>query len=137
MAKAKPSWTDKLNGGRTPEVRLLDKDGPSMRAGQRMLISSPAAIDAAIRAVPAGKTLDVAELRRGLAEAARADVTCPLTTGIFLRIVAEAANEAFDRGTPPNKLTPVWRVIDRKAPLVKKLSFDPEWLFDLRDRECR
>jgi hypothetical protein len=106
-----------------------------MTAGQMMLISSPADIDSAIRAVPKGTTIAVQALRERLARAAGADVTCPLTTGIFLRIVTEAANEAFESGTPPAALTPVWRVIDRKMPLVKKLSFDPEWLFQLREAE--
>jgi hypothetical protein len=61
--------------------------------------------------------------------------TCAKATGIFLRIVAEAANEAYAHGAPPGGVTPVWRVIGPKAPLLKKLSFDPQWLLDQRARE--
>lgn len=135
MAKPKPSWREKLAQSRPPEVKRLEKSGMGMQAGQLMLISSPAEIDTAIRKIPRGKTLEVPALRTQLARAACAEVTCPLTTGIFLRIVTEAANEGYEAGVSPAKLTPVWRVIDRKLPLVKKLSFDPEWMFQLREAE--
>lgn len=135
MARSKPSWREKLARSRPAEVKRLERDGMGMKAGQRMLISSPAQIDAAIRAIPSGTSIDAPTLRARLAKAAGADVTCPLTTGIFLRIVAEAANEAHAEGAPPSRLAPVWRVIDRKMPLAKKLSFDPEWLWDQRARE--
>jgi hypothetical protein len=135
MVKTRPKWSEKLTRSRPAEVKRLDKSGAGMTAGQLMLISSPADLDAAIRAVPKGSSIDVPSLREQLARAAGAEVTCPLTTGIFLRIVTEAANEAHESGVSPTALTPVWRVIDRKLPLVKKLSFDPEWLFQLREAE--
>ncbi len=36
-------------------------------------------------------------------------MTCPLTTGIFLRIAAEAAGE--DDGSGKTRITPYWRVV--------------------------
>lgn len=45
-----------------------------------------------------------------------ADYTCPITTGIFLRIVAEAAlEEARDREVP------VWRVVAENGALLDTL----------------
>ena len=74
-------------------------------------------------------------MRDKLATAYGADVMCPLTTGIFLRIVAEAVNEAYINGVKMDDLTPVWRVLDTKSPTIKKLDFDPEFLWNQRRRE--
>ena len=48
-------------------------------------------------------------MRRKLAADFATDVTCPLTTGIFVRIAAEAAEE--DRVSGKRGLTPYWRVV--------------------------
>jgi hypothetical protein len=135
MAKPKPSWTDKLNGSKPPIVKPAPMNFAGMRAGQMMLIPSPKLIDDFIRKIPKGKQVDMATMRTQLAKLHRAEVSCPVTTGIFLRIVVEAANEAHDNGTAVSAVTPVWRVIDSKAALLKKISFDPSWLLDQRDRE--
>lgn len=39
-----------------------------------------------------------------------------------MRTVAEAAFEALERGVALTKITPIWRVLDEKAPTLKKLS---------------
>jgi hypothetical protein len=134
MAKARKSWSDKLATGEAEIVEVTADRGP-YRAGQRMLISTPRAIDALVRAIPPGTGVDPATVREQLAAAAGADVTCPLTTGIFLRIVAEAANEAYQAGAAPSDITPVWRAIGPKMPIFKKLSFDPSWMLAERTRE--
>ncbi|MEY4269928.1 MAG: hypothetical protein RLZZ58_1144 [Pseudomonadota bacterium] len=135
MEKTRPNFTAKLNVSKPPEVKPVPKDGAGMKAGQMMLIASPMIFDVAVRAIPKGKAIDVPTLRRQLAAAHGADVTCPLTSGIFLRIVTEAAHEAYAAGAPVGDVTPVWRVIDAKSPMVKKLTFDPTWIFDQRTRE--
>jgi len=48
-----------------------------------------------------------------------ADFTCPLTTGIFIRIAAEAAEEDLSRGE--KEITPYWRVIKADGSLNEKL----------------
>jgi hypothetical protein len=133
--KPKPSWTDKLNASKPPVVKPAPLTFAGMRAGQMMLIPSPKMLDTFIRAIPSGKAVDMATMRTQLAKQNRAEVSCPVTTGIFLRVVAEAANEAHAKGTPISKITPVWRVIDSKAAILKKVSFDPAWLMDQRTRE--
>jgi hypothetical protein len=106
-----------------------------MRSGQIMLIPSPKTVDMFIRALPSGKAMDMATMRAKLAKQHNAEVCCPVTTGIFLRIVVEAANEAHEKGAPVSSITPVWRVVDPKAAILKKVSFDPEWMMDQRKRE--
>jgi hypothetical protein len=69
-----------------------------MKAGSTMYISNPKTIDAYIRNIPKGKYTDLKTMRNDLAIEHHAEVTCPVTTGIFLRIVAEAANEQLKQG---------------------------------------
>jgi len=83
-----------------------------------MLIAHPLEVDALIRKVPRGKLVTVAQLRKRLARAHRAGTTCPLTTGIFVRIVAEVAEE--DRRAGKARVTPYWRVVRDDGSLNEK-----------------
>jgi hypothetical protein len=103
------------------EVKVLDRAFGGMEAGQLMLISTPRDIEAAIQLIPEKSFISVSQLRRQLSIAKGADGTCPLTTGIFLRIVAEYAFECYLNGKEVRDLPPVWRVIDITSPLAKKL----------------
>jgi len=89
-----------------------------------MLIPTPKLVDGLIRKVPKGKLVTVGELRRKMAADFEADVTCPLTTGIFVRIAAEAAEE--DRANGRQRLTPYWRVIKDDGSLNPKFPGGPE-----------
>ena len=119
------TWEQKYHAGRAPHVAVLDKPYAGLRAGQRLFVASPPLLDARIRAVPRGETLDPAALRADLALAHGADATCPTSTGLFLRIVAERALEREAAGEEP---TPFWRVIAPEAPLARKLSCGPDAL---------
>lgn len=129
------TWSEKLNIDRKPVVEKADKDFAGVKAGQMMLIPTPKIVDAYIRHIPKGKQVDVSTLRKDLAAAYHAEVTCPLTTGIFLRIAAEAAYEEFERGKSVNKITPFWRAIDEKSSTAKKLSFGTNFLKEQRRKE--
>ena len=108
MMKSRTSWREKLEKPREP--RVIDIPPKMARFGSgTMLIPTPKLVDDLIRRVPKGKLVTVGELRRKLATEFEADVTCPLTTGIFVRIAAEAAEE--DRTNGRQRLTPYWRVI--------------------------
>jgi hypothetical protein len=130
MAKKK-SWKEKRDSDKPHEVKRVPRDMMGMKAGQMMLIATPRIIEEYIRAIPEGEKVEVPDMRADLAKKYKAEVTCPVTTGIFLRIVTEAANEDYEAGTPLSNLPPVWRVIDEKTPLVKKLEFDPAYMLDM------
>ncbi|MBS1707943.1 MAG: hypothetical protein JSS65_04390 [Armatimonadetes bacterium] len=134
---AKKTWRQKYDNGHDPEVVVLDKPGMGLVPGQKLLISSPSEIDGLLRSVPIGQTTSVAELRNSLATRHGADGTCPLTTGIFLRIIAEVALEELAAGKGVDEVAPFWRVVDPKSPLAKKLSCGPEWIRTQRDAETR
>ena len=97
-------------------VKILDQGFSDISAGEKMLISSPEKISEFIFKIPKGSFLSIKELRRELALKAGADNTCPVTTGIFLRMAIEQNKDDVD--------FPYWRVIDEKHPIVKKLNLD-------------
>ncbi len=115
------SWTDKLRNGRRHQVKPVPIDIAGMKAGQVMLVPSPQLVDAFIRRLPEGHAMTLPELRQAMARRHRAEVTCPITMGFHLRIVAEAAWEMHNAGAKPADLTPVWRVLDDASPTLKKL----------------
>ena len=134
-AHKRKSWQEKLNIDRTPHIERSDKDFAGIKSGQMMLIPTPQVVDAYIRQIPKGKHVDITTLRKDLASEYHAEVTCPLTTGIFVRIAAEAAYEQYEAGTPISKITPFWRVIDGKSPAAKKLTFGTGFLLEQRKKE--
>ena len=133
--KSKRSWNEKLHDAKKPQVKRLNKSFADMPEGCMMLIATPEILDNYIKQIPEGRNVDVLTLRNDLAQEFHAERTCPLTTGIFLRIVAEAAYEKHSQGTPWNKITPFWRVIDDKSKLAKKLSFGTDIIHALRKKE--
>ena len=133
MAK---TWTQKLDGGAPAHVEVLDKPFGGALPGARMLIATPRLVEAYMRAVPPGETRSIAEMRGDLARAHGADLACPLSTGIFVRIAAEAALEAAAAGTAPATMTPFWRVVDEKSPVAKKLTCGVAFVRAQRAREA-
>jgi hypothetical protein len=129
------SWTDKLDSARAPEVKPAPIDIAGMKKGEIMLVPSPRLIDAFIRSIPKGVGMDVKTLRRELASRNGAEVTCPITTGFHLRVVAEAAYEAHERGEAVSAVTPFWRVLDEDAATSRKLSFGLDFLRKRRREE--
>ena len=131
----KKSWLDKLNEKREPKIKKIDIDFADIPAGSNMFIATPKLIDQYIQEIEFGKRTDTKTLRKDLAIEHNADYTCPVTTGIFLRIVAEANYEKLQQGTPVEKITPFWRVIEPNSTLSKKLTFGQEFLIKQIDKE--
>ncbi|MDQ3655839.1 MAG: hypothetical protein M3457_12265 [Chloroflexota bacterium] len=133
--KREQTWAERLAASDQIDIRPVPEGRRSMTPGKAMLYPSARMVDDAIRAIPDGPGISPRELRALLANQYDAEYTCPVTTTMMLRIVAEAANEAHERGVPLGEVTPVWRVLDRKAPALRKLSFDSAWLLGQRAEE--
>lgn len=118
---AKKTWTEKMMPDMKPEVKPLGKAFQGFPVGAMLLIPTPTMIQDYVKSIPPGESRTTVQMRADLARENNADTTCPLCSGIFLRIVAEAAHEAEES-------VPVWRIIDAKSPTRKKLSFDPSAL---------
>jgi alkylated DNA nucleotide flippase Atl1 len=81
-----------------------------------MLVASPAEVEAIVRQVPSGRVLTLGTLRALLATKWRADYTCPLTTAIFVRVMAEAACHQHEETRAP-----YWRVVRDDGRLLDRL----------------
>jgi hypothetical protein len=127
------TWIQKFRGAKPAHVVELEKPFAGVAAGQRLFIPSPALLAERIAALPPGTTTDPVALRTALAHAHGADATCPVTTAIHLRIVAELALEQLAAGAHP---TPFWRAIPPESPVAKKLSCGPEFIRQKREAEA-
>jgi len=121
MPKTRKTWRQKLEEEHPEHGKVVDIP-PKMqnRFGTgKMLIPKPLDIDALINKIPKGNLTTVAQIREQLARDAHARCSCPMTTGIFLRIVAEVAEEDWRNGK--KDITPYWRVIKADGSLNEKL----------------
>ena len=106
-------WRQKIE--HSPEPRIVQIEPGRSRAGSgRMLISSPIRVEEIVKAIPEGEVMTIGQIRRKLADEARADFTCPITTGIFLKIIAYASEDEFLRS---GEGAPYWRVVQNNGNL--------------------
>ena len=115
VMRSRTPWRLKLH----PEQR--SKIVPDPRG--RMLVPTPLLVAAALRRVPKGRLITPTLLRGRLARESGADLTCPMTTGIFLSILAGATEEAIAEGRRP--IAPYWRVVDARGFLPAKFPPGP------------
>ena len=111
-------WRQKLERQQEPKIVEIPARMQSRLGKGRMVIPRPLDVDALIRRVPKGKLVTVLQLREELARHSQVDVACPLCTGIFVRIAAEAAAE--DRRAGKKIITPYWRVLSSEGRLNPK-----------------
>ena len=114
------NWKEKLNTNKSFVVKKLDKNFSDMKEGENMLIATPKIIDEYINQIPKGINVNIKTLRKDLALTYNADTTCPVTTGIFLRLVSEAAYEDLLNGE--KNITPFWRVVNHESKIASKLA---------------
>jgi alkylated DNA nucleotide flippase Atl1 len=132
MSKRK-SWSEKLKDSKgLPQVqKITDKMRERWGSGT-VVIPAPMEVDEIMRKVPEGKLTTINEIRAALAKKHGATIGCPITTGIFAWIAANAAEEKRQNGEA--ETTPYWRtlkaggVINEKYPggaeVQKKLLED-------------
>jgi hypothetical protein len=127
MAKKK-NWLDKLNEPKESKIKQIDIDFADIPAGSTMFIATPQLLEQYINQIEPGQRVDIKTMRKDLAMEHNAAYTCPVSTGIFLRIVAEANYEKLQKGEPIGTIAPFWRAIDPQSALAKKLSFGQDFL---------
>jgi alkylated DNA nucleotide flippase Atl1 len=112
------TWREKLERSKGKVVPMPPKMANRLGNGT-LLVPKGTDVEAAIRRIRSGELVTQALLREHLARAAGADIACPITTGIFVRIAAEAAAEEERAGK--QRVTPYWRVIGNDGSLLEKL----------------
>lgn len=116
--KHSPTWREKMEKDMLPKLVNVPPKWATLIGKGKMLIPTPLLVDAAVRKIPKGKLATVNTIRHYLADKAGADMTCPLTTGIFLNICAHAAEE--DKLSGKKRVTPYWRVLKEAGQLNPK-----------------
>ncbi|MGA1369479.1 MAG: hypothetical protein ACO394_13265 [Blastocatellia bacterium] len=124
--KSKKSWREKLTDKKDlPKVVPV----PASMVGrwgitspeETLLIPSPEEVDQMMKRVPEGSLTTLPEIRAALADEHQATVCCPLTTGIFAVIAAQAAEEEA-RETGSEEVTPWWRTLQGDGRLNPKFT---------------
>ena len=112
------SWREKMNNPNLPKVVSIPANLRKRYGEGAMLLPSPIEVEALIQAVPEGSLTTVGEIRSTLAGKYSVATACPLVTGICVRLVAEAAEEAARAGA--SSVTPYWRVVKDDGSLNPK-----------------
>jgi alkylated DNA nucleotide flippase Atl1 len=137
-SKKRKSWQEKLvdNKG-LPKV---EKINPKMagrwgtKVGDTVVIPAPIEVDEIMRRIPKGKLITINEIRKALAKKHKATIGCPITTGIFARIAAEAAAEKIAEGKK-NNITPYWRTLKAGGVINEKYPGGAEGQKKLLEKE--
>lgn len=103
-------WSEKLRNSKDlPRVEQIS-DKMSKRWGKgTFVIPAPIEVDQIMKHIPEGKLITIKEIRSALASRHNATIGCPLTTGIFAWIAANAAEEEREKGE--KNITAYWRTL--------------------------
>ena len=118
----KNSWIKKRNCEKSFKIKTIDKKFADIPRGSKMLITSPPNIDEYVKSILFGEFIEPLKMRDDLAKEFQANKTCPVTKGIFLRIVSEAAYEEYDTGIDLDAITPFCRMVNPNSKLAEKLA---------------
>jgi len=110
----KLTWSEKMK-----EVKG-DMEKKKMTNKGLMYISSPREIENIIRKIPKGKLITTEIVIKNITSKNKVDFTCPLTSGIFISICANYAEEEIEKGVSKDKVVTYWRVIKPKGFLYDK-----------------
>lgn len=114
---AKKTWREKIN--ETEEKFHVITPEYEERYGKgKILISKPLDIERLINQTKNGELLTNDIIREVLTKEKKVQATDPITVGIFLRIIAEAAEEEKET---EEKVTPYWRVLKPDGTINIKL----------------
>jgi alkylated DNA nucleotide flippase Atl1 len=118
--KVRKSWREKLADSKDlPRVQTIP-DRLKARWGEgTFVIPAPNEVDELMRRVPKGKVTTINHLRAAIAKKHGATVGCPMTTGIFAWIAANAAEE-IAAAKPNARVTPYWRTLKTGGLLNEK-----------------
>ncbi|WP_322891307.1 MULTISPECIES: hypothetical protein [unclassified Yoonia] len=134
--KRPTDWRKRFDSAKPPKTVLLHTDFAGIKAGSVMYIGSPGVFANYIARVPQGETRTISRMRNELARRNDAVATCPVTTAIYLKVVAEVALDDMAQGKPSDAVVPFWRVIEPGSKIAQRLSCDDRVIADLRAIEA-
>ena len=132
MAK---SWIEKRDIDKECQVKINPKKFADIPAGTKMLIPTPKIVDKLVKEIPDGIFLHSKQIRKKLANDYNAEMTCPVVTGISMRIISEAAYEEYQKNKDINKITPFWRIVEPDSKLAGKLACGIDFIIERQTQE--
>lgn len=119
-----------------PKTVRLEYNFAGIPAGSLMFVATPEIIEAFMRAIPEGETRTIPAMRREIARRRKCDDTCPVSSAIFIRQVAEQALRELRDGRAVAEVAPFWRLISGADKIAKRLPIDPDWIDTQRNLEA-
>ena len=117
--KTRKTWKEKLNSSKDlPKVVQIEPNQEKMWGKGTIVIPKPIEVDEIMKKVPKGKLTTINNIREALAEKHGTTIACPMTTGIFARIAAGAAEEDLLEGK--KRITPYWRTLKAEGVINEK-----------------
>ena len=110
------SWKEKLEKKDLPKIVDIPERMKKRFGEGKMVVPSPMEVKDIMDKVPEGKLITVSEIRKILAKKHNVRTACPLATGIFVWLVAIAAEETGGERSS----TPYWRTLKAKGVLNNK-----------------
>ncbi len=128
------SWQEKLADDKgLPRVEKITEKMSQRWGTGTVVIPAPREVDEIMRKVPRGKVITINEIRKILAQKHGASMGCPITTGIFAWIAANAAEEASKEGI--RETTPYWRTLKSGGEINAKYPGGAEAQLRLLEKE--
>jgi len=134
MPKLRISWQKKLRDDKDlPKVIKIDEKMSKRWGTGTCVIPAPREVDEIMRKAPKGKLITINEIREILARKHKATIGCPITTGIFAWVAANAADEDAKEGK--KKTTPYWRTLKTGGIINEKYPGGIEGQKNLLEKE--
>jgi hypothetical protein len=119
MSKPRRSFREKLRDSKDlPRVAPIPRRLHASWGKGTFVIPAPLEVDALMRRVRKGKLTTINAMRTALAQRHCATIACPITTGIFAWLAANAADEDEQQGRV--RVTPYWRTLEEGGELNPK-----------------
>lgn len=113
--ESKKDFNARMNNSKDmPKIVEMNDDAAAKWGGKTMVIAPPVEYNELMQEVPKGKLITIDILRKTLAKKYSADITCPLTAGIFVNICAWASYQR------DKDITPYWRTLKSDGELNVK-----------------
>ena len=134
MPAVRKSWCEKLADSKDlPKVEEITGKMSKRWGTGTVVIPAPIEVDALMKNVPEGKLTTINEIRAVLARKHSATIGCPITTGIFAWIAANAAEEQRQKGI--KDVTPYWRTLKTGGEINEKYPGGAEEQRKLLEKE--
>ncbi len=115
----KKSWSEKLKDSKDlPKVEVISRKMTKRWGTGTVVIPAPIEVDGLMRKASPGKLITINQIRGALARKHNATIGCPLTTGIFAWVAANAAEEERRQGR--RDITPYWRTLKNDGVINEK-----------------